>query len=178
MIFFDNWESIVRTLVITFLAYVSIIILLRTSGKRTLSKMNAFDFVVTIALGSTLATVILNKSVALADGILSFFLLIYLQYALTWLSSRFKDVSNLIKSTPTLLVYRGEMLKSTMLKERIDEDEIHAVVREKGVSSLQDVDAIILETDGSLTLVKKIEDLHNDTMGKVIKPDLNNKPQS
>lgn len=72
-IFFDSWESIFRTTVITILAYVLLIFLLRVSGKRTLSKMNAFDFIVTIALGSTLATVMLNKNVAFADGILAFF---------------------------------------------------------------------------------------------------------
>ena len=57
-IFFDSWESVVRTIVITVLAYVLLIVLLRISGKRTLSKMNVFDLIVTIALGSTLATVI------------------------------------------------------------------------------------------------------------------------
>jgi uncharacterized membrane protein YcaP (DUF421 family) len=55
-IFFNVWESIVRTLVIGVLAYAILILQLRISGKRTLSKMNAFDFIVTIALGSTLAT--------------------------------------------------------------------------------------------------------------------------
>ncbi|MDQ3844263.1 MAG: DUF421 domain-containing protein, partial [Bacteroidota bacterium] len=68
-IFFDSWESIIRTIVITVLAYALLIFLLRTSGKRTLSKMNAFDFIVTVALGSTLATVMLNKNVALIDGV-------------------------------------------------------------------------------------------------------------
>ena len=52
-IFFDNWETLFRTLIIGVLAYVSLVILLRISGRRTLSKMNAFDMVVTVALGST-----------------------------------------------------------------------------------------------------------------------------
>jgi len=62
-IFSESWESIARTLLMTSLSYVTMVILLRISGKRTLAKMNAFDFVVTIALGSSLATVALNKSV-------------------------------------------------------------------------------------------------------------------
>ena len=66
-LFFDSWESIIRTSVITILAYILMIFFLRISGKRTLSKMNAFDLIVTIALGSTLATVSLSKNVALAD---------------------------------------------------------------------------------------------------------------
>ena len=60
--------------------------------------MNAFDLIVTVALGSTLATVLLTKSVALADGLLAFALLIFLQFALTWLSVRFKPISQLLKA--------------------------------------------------------------------------------
>jgi len=80
-IFFNDWATLLRTLIIGVLAYVSLIFFLRISGKRTLSKMNAFDFVVTVALGSTLATVLLSKGVALAEGSLGFALLVALQFA-------------------------------------------------------------------------------------------------
>ncbi|WP_231362619.1 hypothetical protein [Thioalkalivibrio sp. ALMg9] len=66
--FFGGWDGLLRTLVVGVLAYVALIVFLRLSGKRTLSKMNAFDLVVTVALGSTLATVLLAKDVALAEG--------------------------------------------------------------------------------------------------------------
>lgn len=167
VIFFDSWESILRTCIITILAYVMLIFLLRASGKRTLSKMNAFDFIVTVALGSTLATVMLNKNIALIDGVLGFFLLIFLQFIITWLSARYKSVSSLIKSTPSLLVYKGTMLKDIMLRERIDEDEIHAIVRDKGFASVEGVDAIVLETDGSLTVIKDTDSQGNSSMQKV-----------
>lgn len=168
-LFFDSWESIIRTVVITVLAYISIIFFLRISGKRTLSKMNAFDFVVTIALGSTLATVILTKNVALADGLLAFFLLIFLQYLITFLSTRYKSIDRLIKSTPALIVYEGQLLKETMRKERIAEDEVFAIIREKGFSSVEEVDAVVLETDGSLTVIEKLKKPFSETMNNVKK---------
>lgn len=166
-IFFDNWESIFRTFIISILAYIALVLLLRISGKRTLSKMNAFDFIVTIALGSTLATVLLNKDVALADGVLAFTVLILLQYVITYFSARSKTFSDLVKSTPSLLVYKGKMLENVMKKERIAKDEIFALVREKGLSNLEEVDAIVLETDGSLTLIKEVQDMKVPTMSFV-----------
>ena len=66
--FFDSWASLGRTAVVGILAYVALVLLLRVSGKRTLSSMNAFDLVVTVALGSTLASVFLSSSVPLARG--------------------------------------------------------------------------------------------------------------
>ena len=154
-LWFDSWESITRTLITSVAAYVSLVILLRISGKRTLSKMNAFDFIVTIAIGSTLATVLLNKNVALADGVLAMFLLIFLQYIISALAVRSNTVNSMIKGTPALLVYNGEMLEAMMRKERITKDEIWAILREKGVARMEDVKAVVLETDGSLTLLQK-----------------------
>ena len=85
MVFFSGWESLARTLVVGLLAYTVLIVFLRISGNRTLSKMNAFDLIVTVALGSTLATVLLSKDVALAEGALALGLLISLQFIITWL---------------------------------------------------------------------------------------------
>lgn len=66
--FFDSWDGLLWVVVVGVLAYAVLILLLRVSGKCTLSKMHAFDLVVTVALGSTLATVLLSESVALAEG--------------------------------------------------------------------------------------------------------------
>lgn len=60
--FFISWEGVVRVLVTSVLAYVGLVLLLRISGKRTLTKLNAFDLVVTVALGSTLATILLSNA--------------------------------------------------------------------------------------------------------------------
>lgn len=166
-IFFDNWESIFRTTIITVLAYIALIFLLRISGKRTLSKMSAFDLIVTVALGSTLATVLLNKSVALADGVLAFALLIGLQYLISYFSVRSKRILNLVKATPALIVYNGEMLSKAMLKERINEVEIYAVLRENGISSIKDVKAVVLETDGSLTVINTSDGSKPETLRTV-----------
>ncbi|HAV02892.1 DUF421 domain-containing protein [Chryseobacterium salipaludis] len=166
-IFFDSWESIVRTIIITILAYISLVILLRISGKRTLSKMNAFDFIVTVALGSTLASVLLTKDVALADGVLAFILLIGLQYIITKLAVKSKTVSQLVKGQPSLLVYNGELLHRAMLKERVNRDEIYAALRENGVSALSNATAVILETDGSLTVLSSDDNEKPETLSTV-----------
>ena len=166
-LFFDNWQSIERTFIITVLAYIAMIFLLRISGKRTLSKMNAFDFIVTIALGSTFATVTLTKNVALLDGILVFALLIGMQFIITWLSVRVKAVKHLITSRPTLLLYKGELLDAVVKRERITIDEIYVAVRKKGIADLEDVAAIVLETTGDLTVITNMEPGNAQTLDSI-----------
>jgi uncharacterized membrane protein YcaP (DUF421 family) len=166
-IFFQNWESILRTLIITVLAYFALVVMLRASGKRTLSKMNAFDFIITVALGSTLANVSLNKDITLAEGALALFLLVGLQYLITWLSVRVNFVKSLITSTPALLFYKGEILDDVMKKERVTMEEIKSKARERGIASLDEIDAIVLETTGSITIIPSIQGQKMETLENV-----------
>lgn len=155
--FFDSWAELGRIVVMGVLAYIGLVFLLRVSGKRTLSKMNAFDLVITIALGSTFATVLLSKSVALAEGVLAFAVLISLQFVATWLSVRSSTVQRLLKNEPKLLFYRGRFLRDEMRAERVTEAEIEAAIRQQGMVNLDEVGAAVLETDGSVTVMLRAD---------------------
>jgi len=85
---FNQWSSLAHTLITGSLGYILIIFLLRVSGKRTLSKWNSFDFVVTIAFGSILAAMLLSKTTSLAQAGLGFGLLVLYQFGITWIAAR------------------------------------------------------------------------------------------
>jgi len=168
--FFQGWFGLVRVLVVGTLAYVSLILLLRTSGKRTLSKMNAFDFIVTVALGSTLATTLLSKSTALAEGILAFALLIALQYVITWSSVRSRRIEKIVKADPTLLYFGGRFLGKSLRSQRVTEAEVRAAVRSQGLPNLESAAAVVLETDGSMTVLKSADDENYSSLSDVERP--------
>jgi uncharacterized membrane protein YcaP (DUF421 family) len=153
---FSDASSIVRTVMVGVLAYVTLVMLLRVSGKRTLSKMNAFDFVVTVAIGSTLATILLSSDVALAQGVAAFAVLIGMQFLVAWISVRSSTMSRLVKSEPRLLLHRGRPLRAAMRDERIVDSELHAALRERGIASVENVDELILETDGTFTVIADV----------------------
>jgi len=160
--FFDNWGELGRVFVVGILGYLSAIVLLRISGKRTLSKLNTFDFLVTVALGSTLASIILNKDVALTEGIAAFCVLILGQFVITYLSVHSSTFQHLIKSDPTLIYHKRHFLKQAMQRERVTEEEVLAIIRENGHLSLEGVTAVVLETDGSFSVLGT-EDHPHDT---------------
>ena len=153
--FFTGWDSLLRTLVVGVASYAMLVLFLRVSGKRTLSKLNAFDFVVTVALGSTLATGLLAKDVAVADTVTAFGLLIGLQFLVTWSSVRLRWIRGAVTGEPHLLARRGELLPEVMRKTRIAESEIHAALRSAGVGALEEAEAVVLETDGSISVVRR-----------------------
>jgi uncharacterized membrane protein YcaP (DUF421 family) len=151
---FKGWESIARVIVVGSLAYIGLLISVRISGKRTLAKMNAFDLVVTVALGSTLATILLSRQTGLADGLMGFVTLISLQFIVAFLSARWPWFRGLVKSEPTLLFYQGHFLNQAMLQQRVTQGEVLAAIRSEGIHQLDDVEAVVLETDGSFSVVK------------------------
>jgi uncharacterized membrane protein YcaP (DUF421 family) len=168
--FFDGWNGLLRTLVVGILAYIAIVALLGVTGKRTLSKMNAFDFIVTVALGSTLATVLLSQNVALAEGVLAFGVLIFLQFIVAWVSARSRSFRELIKAEPTMLLHKGEMLQDALIACRVAPEEVMAAVRSSGFASLRQVEAVVLETDGSFSVVSPSPDGSTSALANVSTP--------
>jgi uncharacterized membrane protein YcaP (DUF421 family) len=149
----DDLPAVIRTLLVGVAAYVALIVALRVSGKRTLTKWNAFDFVVTIALGSVLATTLTSNQVALAQGVTAFVVLIALQFVITWLSVRSRLVRRWTKSRPRLLLRHGRIDERALKDERVTRGEVLAAVRGSGIGDLERVDAVVLETDGSVSVI-------------------------
>jgi len=154
---FDGWSDVARTLIVGTVAYGALVLFLVASGKRTLTKLNAFDLIVTVALGSTLATILLSQSVTLAEGLAGLLLLIGLQFAITWLSVRLKVVRNLVKAEPTFLLRDGVFDDVALLRERITRDEVLAAMRGAGLADAADAAAVVLETDGSLSVLQRTD---------------------
>lgn len=151
--YFDSWHGLLRVVVIGVCAYVSLVVALRLSGKRTLAKMNAFDLVVTVALGSTLATVLLSSDIALAEGVLGMVVLIGAQLAVAWTSVRSRPFRKAVKSTPTLLVWQGRPRETVLVEQRVSRTEVLQAVRSQGLGTLDQVAAVVLETDGSFSVI-------------------------
>lgn len=149
----EQLSTMIRIILTGIGAYISIILMLRVSGKRTLAKMNAFDFIVTVALGSILATTLTSQQTSLLAGLTAFGTLIILQYILAKLSKRFSIVNQMIKSEPTLLFYKGDYLRKHLQKERILEMEVIQAIRSSG-TPLEQVEAVIIETDGTFSVLR------------------------
>lgn len=153
--FFDTWAGIGRVALLGTLAFLAVVTVLRLSGKRTLAKMNAFDLVVTVALGSALATITLTRQVSLLEGVTALAVLVVLQYLVAWLVVRSSLFEKAVKAQPAFLLEQGRVLHDALRAHRVTEDEVYQAVRTQGVGDLEDVDAVVLETDGSFSVIKR-----------------------
>ena len=152
-IFFDTSDSLLRVVASVPLIYLAVIVFVRFSGKRATSKMNSFDWVVTVAIGSLVASGIILKDVHLVEVLLAMGMLFALQYALTLGVKKSQFISRIVKSEPVLLFYNSRMLPEAMKQERITEEEIMAAIRGKGVGAFSSVLAVTLESDATLSIM-------------------------
>lgn len=146
-------DALMRVLIVTPLVYLAAVVLLRVSGKRSLAKLNAFDLIVTVALGSVLASTVTSSNTALLSGVAGFGLLLLLQILVSWLTSRRHVTSSVVRSEPTLVVRHGEFLPDALTDVRLTEDEVRQAVRSQGVGGLDQVAAVCLESDGSVSVI-------------------------
>lgn len=145
--------GLLRLLVVGPIVYVALVLTLRIAGKRTLAKMNAFDLVVTVALGSTLSGALISPRVTLLQGMGAIVLLVLLQFAVAWASIRVRWFQRLTRAEPTVLFHAGSFRHDIMAAERVTEAEVRQAMRASGYGRTEAVGAVVLESDGTFSVV-------------------------
>lgn len=170
--FYNGWETLVRILIVGTLAYLALAISLRLAGKRVLARMDSFDFVGNVALGSTLAAIVLTPSISVAEGLVAYVVLVGIPVAINYISSRSPSIRTLLNGEPTLLMFNGHFINHALKIARVSRDEIMEAIRKDGFGAIEDVHAVVLEIDGHFSVVgKKVP-----TTGTAIKDVLDNPP--
>jgi len=150
--FFESWYNVGRSITLSVIGFAALFTMLRVSGKRTLSKLNFFDFVFVVAVGSVFAATITSKDVTLVEGIAALATLIIIQMLLAAVAARSRTAERIINGEPTLLLSHGRFLPSALKREHVTEQEVRAAIRATGVTRVEDVDAVVMENDGTLSV--------------------------
>lgn len=152
-IFECNLNDILRILCSAVIAYVLIIFYIRILGKRSTSELNNFDWIVTVSVGSIVASTVILKDVSVIEGAISAFVLVMLQFIVTKFMYQSDSLREVIKSTPQLLLFEGKFIEDNMKKERILKPEVYAAIRQKGLKSIKQIYAVVLETNSKISVI-------------------------
>ena len=160
-----TWERLLIVLVAGTATYAAVIALTRVTGPRALAKMSSFDFAATVAIGSTLSSTLLG-SVPLVAGALGLALLFALQFAVA--TARRRGVfSGWVDNSPVLLMANGHVLEENLRHVRMNRSELWSQLRQAGVHRRSDVLAVVLETSGSVSVLRVGEPLDTEFLEDV-----------
>lgn len=139
--------------------YITVILLTRVFGKRSFSKMSSFDFAMTVAAGSLIATTVLSGTVSLAEGMVAVFAAYLFQLTAAYFR-RYKNFRNTIDNKPLLLMAGPTILFENLRKARVTEGDLRAKLREANVTDFTHIQAVVFETTGDISVIhsKEIED--------------------
>lgn len=146
--------SMGRVLLATAAVYIAVLVGIRVAGRRTVAEMSAFDFVVTVALGSLVAQTAVAQQSPLR-GIVAVAMLLALQLGVGAVRRRWPLFRRLIDFTPQTLVENGEVRSQNMRSPQMTEGDLRAKLRQTGVFSLDDVELAILESSGRLSVLRR-----------------------
>lgn len=147
--------------------YFAFLILIKVNGLRTLSKMSAHDFAVTIALGSIMGGAIVQKTPTMGQGIFALATLIFLQFLYSFW--RLKRNKSYLENRPLLIMENGTLFHESLLKARLTEDDVIAKLREANVLQLKDVRAVVLEATGDISVLHGSKDLEEYLLKNVMR---------
>ncbi|EGV44479.1 DUF421 domain-containing protein [Bizionia argentinensis JUB59] len=144
-------------LILSVLGVFSIIIVItRIFGLRTFAKMSSFDFASTIAVGSVLASIILNKDYSLVKGAITLVTIIGFQTVFSYLVRKNKFFKKIFTNKPQIIMLNGEILYDRLKKCNVGEDDLLAKLREANVHNFNEVKAVVFESTGDVSV------LHNN----------------
>ena len=149
----DGWEPIVHTLITATSGYLALLLLLRVTGPRTTAAMTPLDLIMAVTIGSAFGRTVTAVDVPLAQTLLTLVLLVVLHWVLAWIRGRAPKVRRFVDSQPVLVYYRGDFQRRTMRKHQLVVDDVHTAARQSGHGSMDEIEAVILQQDGSLGLI-------------------------
>ncbi len=135
--------------------YAFALFLFRVMGQRTLGDMQAFDFVVVIAVAEILGAPLADPRLDMRPALLAILTLVALQLSLAAISMKSSLVRWALEGRPLLVVWRGRLLERNLSRAKVSREELAERLREKGVSRLDEVARAYLETDGNLSVLPR-----------------------
>ena len=133
--------------------YVLLILYTRLVGLRSFSKMSGFDFAITVAIGSVLASVTLWQKPTLLEGAVALGTLFGLQFVVGNLRKRLPGVTGLLDNTPLLLMNGSTVLSGNLRRANMTEADLRAKLREANVTQLEQVRAVVMESTGDVSVL-------------------------
>ena len=148
------WHFVLRACAI----YVLVMVLIRVSGKRAVGQFTPFDLVLLILIGNAVQNGINGGDNSLTGAAIMATTLIALNYGVAFVTSRNRKVEKFVEGVPVVLARNGKLFDGVLRRELVSREDFREALRMNGVEDVSEVELALLETNGSISVVKKRDD--------------------
>ena len=139
----------------TILVLIILFFITKMMGKKQISELNFFDYVVGITIGSIAADISLDIEKNMIAGIAALFIYGFISYIISFISIKSIWARRFIIGVPTVLVEKGKIIESGLKKSKIDVNDLLMVARENGYFNLDEIDYALMEVNGNISFLPK-----------------------
>lgn len=139
----------------TLIVVVVLLIGFRLTGKRELSQFNVYDLAMLMALANAVQNAMTGGLGNFPIGVATSSTVVVAAWAISRLLGRRSTLEARVLGSPVLLVNDGHVLQDRLRRERVSSDELDEACRERGMASPRDARLVVLEVDGSISVVAK-----------------------
>lgn len=144
--------SVIRVFVI----YLFLLLIFRVAGRRTLSEMTSFDFVLLLIIPELTQEALLDNDHSLTNAMVMIVTLIGIDIGLSLLKQRVPSLEKWIEGVPLVIVEHGRPLKERMRKARVDETDVLTAARElQGLERMEQIKYAVLERSGGISIIPR-----------------------
>jgi uncharacterized membrane protein YcaP (DUF421 family) len=145
-------DSVLRGLAV----YLGLLVIFRFAGRRTLAQMTPFDLVLALIISETLQQAMVGNDASVVNALLLVLTLVGTATVMSILKIKSTRLERLIDGLPVIAIEKGKLHEDRMNAMRVDTDDIMAAARElQAVEKLEDIDHVIVETSGKITVILK-----------------------
>ncbi|MDC3417182.1 DUF421 domain-containing protein [Aquibacillus salsiterrae] len=148
-------ENAVPILVETLFGFIALFAITKILGKTQISQLTPFDFISGIIFGEIVGGTIYDGKAGVAQMAYAVFLWGLLLYITEWMTQRFKRTRTLLEGKPAIVIHKGYLQREAMKKNKLDLNQLLHLLRSKGAFSVREVDYAVLESDGTISILKK-----------------------
>ncbi|MEQ6375525.1 DUF421 domain-containing protein [Bacillaceae bacterium S4-13-58] len=144
----------IQILIETIIGFIALFILTKILGKSQITQITAFDFIAALILGELVGNGLYDDKIGVTHVLFAIFLWGSLIYITEIISQKYKGTRGLLEGQPTIVIKNGKLNRENMKKVKLDINQLQHLLRSKGVFSMQDAEFAVLETDGTISVMK------------------------
>ncbi|GAE28945.1 DUF421 domain-containing protein [Halalkalibacter hemicellulosilyticus] len=138
-----------------FVGFFALLVLTKILGKNQITQLTPFDFISALVLGELVGNAIYDKDIGLHYVIYAVFLWGALIYTIEMITQKFRGSRSILEGKPSFIIAKGKIQFSELKKNKLDFDQLLHLLRSQGVFSIREVEYGVLETNGSVSVLKK-----------------------
>ncbi|WP_077325157.1 DUF421 domain-containing protein [Virgibacillus siamensis] len=147
--------NLMSILVETIFGFAVLFILTKVLGKTQIIQLTAFDFIAALVLGELVGNAIFDDKAGLVDIFFAVLVAGVILYVTEYITQRYKASRSMLEGQPSIIIHKGKLIREEMKKNKLDINQLQHLLRAKDAFSIQEVQYAILETDGTVSVLKK-----------------------